>query len=199
MLRDSPYLIGLILIIGAFIGIGTVWYVSDINEDSTVGTLNETVRATTISQVDLSSRVEPGVVYLNQIGEANMDSDNPDFETELLSNIAKLDLTNGSIVRIDYATAKETEELPASVHQYNIDEEDNVTWTTTTEGIASPIRPLDEGEAVEGVRVRIRREGHSGNVDDVMDADYWSYQSTVEVNRSDKIVSIMDEQIEPLD
>lgn len=199
MLRDSPYLIGLILILGAFIGIGTVWYVSDINEDSTVGTLNETVRATTISQVDLSSRVEPGVVYLNQIGEANMDSDNPDFETELLGNIAKIDLTDGSIVRIDYATAKETEELPASVHQYNVTEDGVVTWTSTTEGIVSPIRPLDEDEAVEGLRVRIRKEGHSANVDDVRDADYWSYQSTVEVNRSDKIVSIMDEQIEPLD
>ena len=199
MLRDSPYLIGLILIISAFVGVGVVWYVSDINEDSTVGTLNETVRATTISQVDLSSRVEPGVVYLNQIGEANRDEENPDFETELLNKIAALDLTDGSLVRIDYAVSEETEELPASVHQYNIDEEDNVTWTTTTEGIVSPIRPLDEGEAVEGVRVRIRNIGHSGNVDDVGDADYWSYQSTVEVNRSDKIVSIMDEELEGLE
>lgn len=195
MLRDSPYLIGLILIIGAFIGIGTVWYVSDINEDSTVGTLNEMVRATTINQVDLASRVEPGVVYLNQEGEANLDAENPDFETDLLNQIAKMEMTNGSIVRIDYATATETEEIPASVYVYNVNEEGDVTWEPTTEGIVRPIRPLEPAEAVDGVRVRIRKQGHSANVDDARDADYWSYQSTVEVNRSDKIVSVMDEEI----
>ena len=194
MLRDSPFIVSLILIIGALIAVGSIWYVSDINEDSTVSTLNETLRATTISQVDLSSRIEPGVVILNQDGEANLDVDNPDFETELLNQIAKSELSNGSIVRIDYATVEVTDEMPATIYAYNLDPETgDVTWTPSIEGVTSPIRPLNDREHVEGVRVRVRKAGHSANVDDPEYSDFLSYQSTVEVNRSDKVVSVMEE------
>lgn len=189
MLRDNPYIIGLILILTTLIGIGTVSYIVDINEDTTVTTLNETLRATTINQIDLASRVDPGHVYLNQSGSANLDTDNPDFETDMLLKFND-ELKDGSLVRFDYAIKETTEDIPATTYKYHLSEDDKVSWSL--ENVAGT-RPLDQNESVEGVRVRVRSAGHTANVDDPNDQDYWSYQSTVEVNRSDKIVSVMED------
>lgn len=195
MLRDSPYIIGLIMLIGAFIGVGTIWYVTDMNEDASVNTLNDTLRATAISQVDLASRVDPGHVFLNQSGEANMDMDHPDFETEFLTHFNG-QLTTGSIVRFDYVTKEDDESrpVPAMTYEYSENETGDVAWTPTTAFNIAPTRPLDYDESIEGIRVRIRNSEQTLNVTDVRDPDFWSYQSTVEVNRSDRIVTKMEDE-----
>ena len=213
MLRDSPYIIGLIVILAAFIGIGFVWFVSDINEDTAVTSLNETLRGTTINQVDLASRVDPGQVYLNQEGAANIAVDpeaEVDYESEVLNNITT-DLPTDSIARFDYMTNNQTTDVPATTYVYTAPSEDAETdigtWQEitnysdedlslqdqTVDYLTDNTRALELDESVNGVQLRIRRAGYSANVLDPTDTDFWSYQSTVEVNRSDNITTVMDE------
>ena len=178
----------------ALVGIGTVWYISDINEDSSVTQLNEVLRGTAISQVDLVARVDPGHVYINQEGPANLNQSEPDFESEMLFRLQD-ELGPGSQVRFDYATKIDEANSPATLYEYSED----LKWVRKT---MSGTRTLDPMESLEGIRVRIRVAKHTSNLTDVEDEvyltdmndeDYWTYQSTVEVNRSDKIVSVMEE------
>lgn len=204
MLRDSPYIIGIILIIGSLIGIGTVMYISDINEDSAVTSLNETLRATTINQVDLSSRTEPGVVYINQDGSARIegqelnqdfDEDELDFESIMLLHF-KDDLASNSIVRFDYAMGNAPiEKKRSKSYKYEEVSEDVHKWVDVSSERydGDETTGLDLTYPIEGVRVRVRNEKHYANEEDETDSDFWTYQSTVEINRSDKIVTIMEE------
>lgn len=192
MLRDSPYIFGLMFLLMAMLGIGTVWYISDINEDSSVAQLNEVLRGTAISQVDLVARVDPGHVYINQEGPATLNQSEPDFESEMLFRIQD-ELGPGSQVRFDYATNLDNVNTPATLYEYS-DEGGARKWVRQT---MSGTRTLDPMESIEGIRVRIRSANHTANVTDMNDEDYWTYQSTVEVNRSDKIVTVMDELNEP--
>lgn len=169
----------------ALLGIGTVWYISDINEDSSVTQLNEVLRGTAISQVDLVARVDPGHVYINQEGPANLNQSEPDFESEMLFRLQD-ELGPGSQVRFDYATHSDSTNDPITLYEYSED----LKWVRKT---MSGTRTLDSMESIEGIRVRIRAANHTANVSDMNDEDYWTYQSTVEVNRSDKIVSVMEE------
>lgn len=194
MLRDSPYIMGLMFLLMALLGIGTVWYISDINEDSNVTQLNEVLRGTAISQVDLVARVDPGHVYINQEGPANLNQSEPDFESDMLFRLQN-ELDPGSQVRFDYATKIDEANSPATLYEYSED----LKWVRKT---MSGTRTLDPMESLEGIRVRIRVAKHTSHLTDVEDEvyltdmndeDYWTYQSTVEVNRSDKIVSVMEE------
>lgn len=187
MLRDSPYIFGLMFLIMALLGIGTVWYISDINEDTSVNQLNEVLRGTAISQVDLVARVDPGHVYINQEGPANLNQSDPDFESEMLFRLQD-ELGPGSQVRFDYATNLDNANTPGTLYEYS-DEGATLAWVRQT---LSGTRTLEPMESIEGIRVRIRSANHSANVSDMNDQDYWTYQSTVEVNRSDKIVSVME-------
>ncbi len=180
------------MVFGAIMSIGTIWFVTDINEDSTVTTLNETLRATAISEVDLSSRVDPGHVYINQDGHANIidnaDADDYDFESEMLTRIAEK-IDSGSIVRFDYAPIEEQPEIIASAYEYTVSDDGVGTWSVW-DGVVDDIEPISVGESLEGIRVRIRRASDSSTarISDQRDSDYWSYQSTVEVNRSDRVM-----------
>ena len=188
MLRDSPYIVGLIFLLMALLGIGTVWYISDINEDSSVAQLNEVLRGTAISQVDLVARVDPGHVYINQEGPANLNESEPDFESDMLFRLQG-ELGPGSQVRFDYATKINEVNSPATLYEYS-EEGATLKWVRKS---MDGTRTLDPMESLEGIRVRIRAANHTANVTDMNDEDYWTYQSTVEVNRSDKIVSVMEE------
>lgn len=187
MLRDSPYIFGLIFLIMALLGIGTIWYVSDINEDTSVNQLNEVLRGTAINQVDLVARVDPGHVYINQEGSANLNQSEPDFESDMLFRLQS-ELKAGSQVRFDYATHLDNTNVPATLYEYT-DDGGTLKWVRQT---MSGTRTLEPMESIEGIRVRIRSSNHTANVSDMNDEDYWTYQSTVEVNRSDKIVSVME-------
>lgn len=187
MLRDSPYIFGLMFLILAMLGIGTVWYISDINEDSSVTQLNEVLRGTAINQVDLVARVDPGHVYINQEGPANLNQSDPDFESDMLFRLQS-ELSAGSQVRFDYATHLDNANTPGTLYEYSEDG-GTLKWVRQT---MSGTRTLEPMESIEGIRVRVRSSSHSANVTDMNDQDYWTYQSTVEVNRSDKIVSVME-------
>lgn len=190
MLRDSPYIMGLTLLLLAMLGIGTVWYVTDINEDTSVTELNEVLRGTAISQVDLVARVDPGHVYINQDGEASLNQSEPDFESEMLFRLQE-ELPAGSQIRFDYATRDDSSNITATHYEYSDQSGATLKWVRQTLPKSRTLEPM---ESIEGIRIRVRDATHTNNVSDMDDADYWTYQSTVEVNRSDKIVTVMDEE-----
>lgn len=194
MLRESPYLLALITVFVALIGFGSVWYISDINEDTAVLTLNETLRSTAINQVDLSVRVKPGHVYLDQDGGAKIarGSTDEDFESEMLTILAP-GLSDGSIVRFDYALVENTVDIPATAYIMSVNSDNLAEWKVW-DNTYDNIRPLALGESIDGIRVRIRHNEDATvtSIEDQTDPDFWTYQSTVEVNRSDMVRDVFE-------
>lgn len=183
-MRDIPYILGIMLLVIAAVLVGSVWYGTDINEDRAVTDLNAALRTTSVEHISLSSRLEPGMVYLQQNGAANMKTDEPDFETALLNELPDIaSITDGSLVRIDYAlTGSDT--VVATQYKYA-----NKKWTAMS---LSGARALKSTDPVDVIRVRYRLDGHSSNGTNIKSQDYWTYQSTVEVDRSHAVENMMD-------
>lgn len=185
MLRDFPYVIGMILFIGLFSVMGTVLYITNTQEDEAVTMLNTLARNSAIQHVDNVSRVDIGHVYLNQEGTAYIvddpDSTNADFETSVLSTLDNT-LPVTSEVRFDYVTRAGSRTIPVSVYVLGED-----GWQVKTDNLKSYWRELGARESVEAIRVQVRNSESTANLDtdDLDNADYWTYQSTIEVNRSE--------------
>lgn len=188
-MRDIGYIFGLVAFVLVFLLIGGTWYLSDVKEDTQVTELNTLLRTASINQVSLTSRVEVGSVYMNQVGQANLDADEPDFETTILKGLTSGKSVDGDIVRMDYITnSTDTAKVPATIYRYNASQK---KWLYTA---TAGLRPLNELESVDAIRVRYRKAGHTanGSSDKPEDDAYWTYQSTVEVSRSDAVKELME-------
>lgn len=196
-MRDIPYIFGMMLGFIAVVILGGIWFATDINEDTEVNELNTIVRTTAISHVSLASRVKPGVVYLDQNGLANFNVDKPDFETSVLNILNKNNaIPTGSVIRFDYILTGKPDVI-ASEYTLNGLKSDKKTadWKSSDLTKSTPkARSLVLDDSVDAIRVRYRKAGHSSNSDDKKSADYWTYQSTVEVDRSDDIKKVMKEE-----
>lgn len=65
MLRDIPYLIAMIFIAIFVISFTGYYYQNGYTQDTTVLSMNETLRASVISNVDNSSRISEGELYIS--------------------------------------------------------------------------------------------------------------------------------------
>lgn len=184
-MRDVPYIFGFMLLFVAAIVTGGIWYATDVNEDSAVSDLNAILRTSAVDNVSLVSRVDPGMVYLKQNGNANFKESDPDFETDVLKKLAELgEVKEKSVVRIDYILTND-ETVVASMYTKKSD----ANWKAET--IANA-RTLKERDPVDAIRIRYRVEGHSSNGSDPKKDDYWTYQSTVEVERSKDMEEVVE-------
>lgn len=196
-MRDLPWIVGLIAFFIAFIIVGGAWYAYDNKEDEMVTSLNEWVRSSAVNHVDLTSRTDVGQVYLDQNGPAKIIADKnvgaADFESAVLTKIAQ-SAPNDSEVRFDYILANDSSQPVVSIYEY-----ENATWNYKNDTNEVPwTRPsewryLKEREPIEVIRVQYRVNDNTAttNDTDVDNPDYWTYQSTVEVNRSDYIENKM--------
>lgn len=192
-MRDVPYILAMIGFIVAFAVLGMIFFFTDSDEDKAVTTLNNLARNSAIHHVDMTSRVDIGHMYLNQDGTAQIVEDpsadpNVDFESAVLTGIAE-NAPKGSEVRFDYVTRTGSRTIPVSVYTW-----DGETWSVKTEGNKRNWRPMTARESVEAIRVQYREVGNRANSDttDLDDPDYWSYQSTIEVDRSDFVEAKME-------
>ena len=190
-MRDVPYILGFMLLFVAAIVLGGRWYGSDIREDTAVTNLNTILRTTAIEQVSPVSRIDTGMVYLNQEGVANMNDTTPDFETSILFQISETIAPKvGSKVRFDYILT-DSQDVVATQYVYT----DSNVWQNDVSNIVTPgSRALEYREGVEAVRVRYRLDGQSSNHDNPTNKNYWTYQSTIEVARSEAIQDMLESQ-----
>lgn len=196
-MRDIPYIFGMMLGFVAIVLLGGIWFATDINEDTEVNDLNTIVRTTAISHVSLASRVKPGAVFLDQNGLANFNVDTPDFETSLLNSLDKANaIPTGSIVRFDYILTGKQDVIATEYTLKGLKpDKKTADWKASDLTKSTPkARALVLDDSVDAIRVRYRKAGHSSNSDDKKTADYWTYQSTVEVDRSDDIKKVMKEE-----
>lgn len=196
-MRDLPWIVGLIAFFIAFIIVGGAWYAYDNKEDEMVTSLNEWVRSSAVNHVDLTSRTDVGQVYIDQNGPAKIIADKnvgaADFESAVLTKIAQ-SAPNDSEVRFDYILANDSSQPVVSIYEY-----ENATWNYKNDTYEVPwTRPsewryLKEREPIEVIRVQYRVNNNTAttNDTDVDNPDYWTYQSTVEVNRSNYIENKM--------
>lgn len=185
-MRDIPNILALMGVMFGMVIVGFVLYSTNISEDLEVTQLNNLTRNSALHHVDMTSRVDIGHVYLNQEGTARIVSDpaqtDADFESAVLSEIQQ-SAPDGSQVRFDYVTHTEGTDYPVTVYTLN-----EGTWEHYAPAASAyPWRPLNERESVEAIRVQYRQDGNTSNKEttDMGDPAYWTYQSTVEVNRSD--------------
>lgn len=95
MLREIPYMIGLMFFMIMLVLISGYYYQNNYKQDAIVQGLNETVRAVAINNVDYSSRIESGSVYIQTA----------DFEKEVKEKAKKnlnVKLSKDAIFQFDY-------------------------------------------------------------------------------------------------
>jgi len=201
MLRDIPSIVGLMVTMFALFLVGMVLYMTDTEQNATVTAMNTMTRTSAINHVDMASRVDTGHFYLNQNGVANVVEDpasspNTDFESSVLTEMSS-QVDQGAEVRFDYVTRTGSRSIPVAVYTY-----DGEVWTPKVveqNGENVPMvdtrpdwRPMTAQESVEAIRIQYREPGNKANAsEDVDNPDYWSYQSTVELDRSDFVESLM--------
>lgn len=190
MSKDTPYIVALVGLLFALVLIGSRWYMTNNVEESAMTTLNNNVRTSAIQHINMKSRVDMGSLFINQDGNADIIADpyvdpNSDFESTVMSKLTGV--TDGAQVRFDYVTTAELAETPDTypVTVYRYSETDG--WVTETTGIKDNWRPLEDDDQIEAIRVQYRQPGHASNSEttDLDDPDYWTYQSTIQVDRSD--------------
>lgn len=201
MLRDIPSIVGLMVTIFALFLVGMALYMTDNEQNATVSAMNTMTRTSAINHVDMASRVDTGHLYLNQDGWADVvedpeASDTADFESSILNEMTGR-VDQGAEVRFDYVTRTGSRTVPVAIYTY-----DGEAWApkmVEQNGEQVPLvetrsdwRPMTAQESVEAIRVQYREPGNASNTsDDVDNPNYWSYQSTVELDRSDFVESLM--------
>lgn len=166
MLRDIPriYMMLFLSVIG-FVAL-FVWYMNTFDRDTDTLQLNDVILATTVSEIDQTSRIYEGALLLA-----------PTFEPVTWKRLEE-QYPKGSKVQFDYLF-DETDTRFTNV------EKDTSSPTYTLGGTGTQVPGVNRvdymtGRPVKAVRVKIQKAG-----DNVTD---WTYVATVEVDAVSKQV-----------